>query len=198
MKPSDSALWARSRAGDTDAFGLLFDRHANLVYNYCLRRTGRRETAQDLLSIVFLEAWRRRDIELADGAVLPWLYGVATNVVRHQRRSERRFVAALGRLPRAGAEPDFTDGVDEIIDYEREAECAASRLRILPRAEQDAFALCVGMELSYEDAAIALGVPIGTIRSRMSRARARLRELNSGCGHKQGESTTSDDEQEAR
>jgi DNA-directed RNA polymerase specialized sigma24 family protein len=76
-----------SRAGDADAFGLLFDRHAKAIYNYCFRRIGSRATAQDLLSMVFLEAWRRRDKELPPDKVLPWLYGIATNVVRHQRRS---------------------------------------------------------------------------------------------------------------
>jgi RNA polymerase sigma-70 factor (ECF subfamily) len=59
---------------------------------------------------------------------------------------------------------------------------------MLPRREQDVFVLCVAMEVSYEDAALALGVPVGTVRSRLSRARARLLELDPGSGHKQGES----------
>jgi RNA polymerase sigma factor (sigma-70 family) len=189
MEPSDADLWARSRAGDADAFGLLFERHAKLIYNYCFRRIGSRSTAQDLLSIVFLEAWRRRDKALPPDKVLPWLYGIATNVVRHQRRSERRFAAALRRLPRAEAEPDFAGTADEHLDYERHAQQALGLLRALPAGEQDVFVLSVGMELSYEDAAVALGVPIGTVRSRLSRARARLRELDPGSGHEQGEST---------
>lgn len=189
MERSDDDLWARSRAGDADAFGLLYDRHARLIYNYCFRRVGNREAAQDLLSMVFLEAWRRRDKELPSDKVLPWLYGIATNVVRHQHRSERRFAAALSRLPAAQAEPDFAGAADEHLDYERQAQEALRRLGMLPKREQDVFVLCVGMELSYEDAAIALGVPVGTVRSRLSRARARLLELDPGSGHKQGEST---------
>jgi RNA polymerase sigma-70 factor (ECF subfamily) len=195
MEPSDADLWARSRAGDRDAFGLVFERHAKLIYNYCFRRIGNRATAQDLLSVVFLEAWRRRDKELPSDKVLPWLYGIATNVVRHQRRSERRFAAAMSRLPRPGAEPDFSGAVDEHLDYERQAEEALVLLRALPEREQDVFVLCAGMELSYEDAALALGLPVGTVRSRLSRARARLRELDPGSGHKQGENS---DLQEAR
>jgi RNA polymerase sigma factor (sigma-70 family) len=62
-------------------------------------------------------------------------------------------------------------------------------LRTLPQREQDVFVLCAGMELSYEDAAMALDLPVGTVRSRLSRARTRLRELDSGSGHEQGEST---------
>ena len=188
MEPSDADLWARSRAGDADAFGLLFDRHARLIYNYCFRRVGNRATAQDLLSMVFLEAWRRRDKELPPDKVLPWLYGIATNVVRHQRRSDRRFAAALSRLPAAETEPDFADNSAERLDYERLAKQALNLLKTLPQREQEVFVLCVGMELSYEDAALALDLPVGTVRSRLSRARARLRELNPGYGHEQGES----------
>jgi RNA polymerase sigma-70 factor (ECF subfamily) len=188
MEPSDADLWARSRAGDADAFALLFDRHARLIYNYCFRRVAKRETSQDLLSMVFLEAWRRRDKELPADKVLPWLYGIATNVVRHQRRSERRFAAALSRLPTGGAEPDFADAADERLGYERQAHEALRVLQTLPKREQDVFVLCVGMELSYEDAALALELPVGTVRSRLSRARARLRELDPGSGHMQSES----------
>lgn len=188
VEPSDAELWARSRAGHPDAFGVLFERHAKLIFNYCFRRIGNRETAREMLQVVFLEAWRRRDKELPPDKVLPWLYGIATNVVRNQRRSERRFAASLSRLPSAEAEPDFADRAVERLDYERQAEKAIGLLHALPRREQDVFVLCVGMELSYEDAAYALDIPIGTVRSRLSSARARLGELNPGSGHEQGES----------
>ena len=189
MKPSDSDLWAQSRVGDAEAFGALFERYARLIYNYCFRRVADRETAQDLLSIVFLEAWRHRRKELPADKVLPWLYGIATNVVRHQHRSQRRYAAALGRLPAAQPEPDFEGDADERLDYERQGQQALRSLGALPRREQDVFILCAGMELSYEDAALALGVPIGTVRSRLSRARAHLLELDVGSGHELGEGT---------
>jgi RNA polymerase sigma-70 factor (ECF subfamily) len=166
----------------------LFERHARLIYNYCFRRVGDRETAQDLLSIVFLEAWRRRDKSLPPDQVLPWLYGIATNVVRHQHRSERRFAAALRRLPPGSAELDFAPDSDERIEHERQAKEALGLLKKLPKREQDVFVLCVGMELTYEEVGVALGLPVGTVRSRLSRARARLRELDPRSGHKQGES----------
>jgi len=193
VEPSDADLWACSRAGDPDAFGRLFERHAKLIFNYCFRRIGHRETARDMLQVVFLEAWRRRDKELPPDKVLPWLYGIATNVVRNQRRSEHRFAAALSRLPRAEAESDFAESAGERLDYERQAQEALVLLRLLPKREQDVFVLCVGMELTYEDAAFALDVPIGTVRSRLSSARARLRELNSSTGHEQGESTSAEE-----
>lgn len=190
MEPSDADLWARSRAGDRDAFGALFDRHARVIYNYCFRRVGSWATAEDLLSAVFLEAWRRRDKELPANNVLPWLYGVATNVVRNQRRSERRFARALSRMPAAEQEADFAEDAQQRLSDEQQAQRALRLLGKLRGPEQDVFFLCAVMELGYEDAALALAVPIGTVRSRLSRARARLRELNSGIGHEQGESTT--------
>lgn len=188
MKRSDADLWACSRAGDADAFGLLFERYAKLIFNYCLRRIGNWATAQDMLSVVFLEAWRRRDKELPADKVLPWLYGIATNVLRNQRRSERRFATALSRLPSVEVEPDFAERAAERLDSEQQAREVLSLLRKLTKREQDVLFLCVGMELSYQDAAFALGVPIGTVRSRLSSARARFLELSSNFGHEQCES----------
>lgn len=187
VEPSDAELWARSRAGDPDAFGALFERHAKLIFNYCFRRIGNRETAREMLQIVFLEAWRRRSKELPPDKVLPWLYGIATNVIRNQRRSEGRLAAALSRLPATEVEPDLADRAAEHLDYERQAEKAIRLLHKLPKKEQEVFVLCVGMELSYEDAGFALDIPIGTVRSRLSSARARLGELISNYGHEQGE-----------
>jgi RNA polymerase sigma-70 factor (ECF subfamily) len=190
MEPSDASLWARSRAGDADAFALLFRRHAKAIYNYCFRRLGNWPAAEDMLSVVFLEAWRRREKELPEDKVLPWLYGIATNVIRNQRRSERRFVAALRRIPEPPPEATFTDGADERLDDEQQIRRALDLLAQLPRHEREVFALCAWMDLSYEDAALALDVPVGTVRSRLSRARRRLRELDSAIGHDEFTATT--------
>jgi RNA polymerase sigma-70 factor (ECF subfamily) len=139
--------------------------------------------AEDLLSLVFLEAWRRRDKQLPPGKVLPWLYGIATNVVRNRRRSERRFRAALAHLPPTASTPDFEEESDERLDDERRMKQALELLAQLPRREQDVFVLCAWTGLSYEDAALALGIPVGTVRSRLSRARQHLRELDPDGGH---------------
>jgi RNA polymerase sigma factor (sigma-70 family) len=190
MESPDSVLWSRSRAGNTTAFGLLFERHGKAIYNYCFRRVGDWAVAEDLLSIVFLEAWRRRDKELGPDKVLPWLYGIATNVVRNRRRSERRFAAALRRVPQPDSEPSFGELTDARIDDARQMERVLALVERLPKQEQDVFALCAWSGLTYEDAALALGVPIGTVRSRLSRARARLRELDPAFGHDQDESAS--------
>ena len=71
---SDDVLWERPRGGDAEAFTALFERHATVIYNYCFRRIAGWSAAEDLLSIVFLEAWRRRGKRLPPGKVLPWLY----------------------------------------------------------------------------------------------------------------------------
>jgi RNA polymerase sigma-70 factor (ECF subfamily) len=186
----DSTLWARARAGDADAFTALFRRHAKAIYNYCFRRLGDWSAAEDALSVVFLEAWRRRDTELPPDKVLPWLYGVATNVLRNRRRAERRHRAALARVPQPPAEADFAPDADERLDDERRMGQALSALSALPRREQDVFVLCAWLELSYADAALALDVPLGTVRSRLARARRRLGEPDRSAGHEQDETPT--------
>jgi RNA polymerase sigma-70 factor (ECF subfamily) len=172
---------------DVGGFAQLFQRHAKAIYNYCFRRTGDWAAAEDLLSIVFLEAWRRRDARVPPEKTLPWLYGIATNVVRNRRRSERRHAAALRRVPTPDAEEDFADQAAERIDDERRMRVALGLLSKLPLREQDAFVLCAWSGVSYEDAAFALGIPEGTVRSRLSRARRHLRELDSDFGHEEGD-----------
>ena len=169
---------------DSAAFGDLFERHANAIYNYCFRRVGDWATAEDLLSIVFLEAWRRRDANVPPDKIAAWLFGIATNVVLNQRRSQRRYAAALKRLPRPRAEP-FAEPVDERLDDERQMRKVLALIHRLPRHEQDVFALCAWFDFSYEDASVALEIPVGTVRSRLSRARARLRELEESFGHEE-------------
>jgi RNA polymerase sigma-70 factor (ECF subfamily) len=183
VEVDDSVLWSRARSGDSDAFGMLFERHGRTIYNYCFRRVGSWAVAEDLVSIVFLEAWRRVDKPLPKGKEVPWLLGIATNVVRNRRRSERRYAAALRRVQEPSAEPSFADDSDERIDDEEQMGRALSLLGRLPRREQEVFVLCAWSGLSYEDAAVALRMPVGTVRSRLSRARARLRELDPGIGH---------------
>ncbi|MDQ3778762.1 MAG: hypothetical protein M3310_07895, partial [Actinomycetota bacterium] len=96
MAVSDRELWRRAADGDAPAFGELYDRHADAIYNYCFRRCRDWAAAEDLTATVFLEAWRkRRRVAFdRDDAVLPWLYAVANNVERNHARRHRR----LGRF----------------------------------------------------------------------------------------------------
>jgi RNA polymerase sigma factor (sigma-70 family) len=156
---TDAELWRRAVDGDPDAFGVLFERHARPVYNYLFRRTADWALAEDLTSVVFLEAWRRRaDVRLDHETALPWLFGVATNVLRNRRRSQRRHRAALERIPRE-RDPGFADDTNARLDDERRMRSVLRSLAALPKREQDVIALCAWSELSYEEAALALGIP---------------------------------------
>ncbi len=146
-------------------------RHLRLL----LPAHGRRSSGRGPGSGGFLEAWRRRpDLNLARNAVRPWLFGVALNLLRNHRRSLRRYRAALGRLPRPRADADLGDELAARLDDERRAREALRHFQRLPRGERDVVALCAWAELSYDEAAKVLRVPVGTVRSRLARARARL------------------------
>jgi RNA polymerase sigma-70 factor (ECF subfamily) len=178
VSESDADLWARVNRGDRDAFALLFRRHSRTIYNYCFRRTGDWSQAEDLTSVVFLEAWRRREVELPADKIVPWLYGVATNVLRNSRRSLRRHDAALRRLPVGpGGRISIDDPAGRLED-ERRMRSILTQLATMPKRDQDVFVLCVWQDLTYEDAAVVLGIPVGTVRSRLSRVRRILREPN--------------------
>ena len=166
-------LWERARRGDDAAFGSLFDWYAQAIYGYCFRRTADQELAEDLMSVVFLEAWRRhRDVSPAN--VLLWLYGVATNVLRNQWRSTRRYRHALRRVPVLDRQEDFVDDLAERLDTETRMRDILALVRDLPELEQDVLALCIWQGLTSHEAAQALGVPEGTVRSRLHRAREHL------------------------
>jgi RNA polymerase sigma-70 factor (ECF subfamily) len=180
----DHTLWRRAAAGDGDAFGCLFERHASRIYNYCFRRTGDWARAEDLTSATFLVAWKScRRSPLQSESALPLLYGIATNVLRNQRRSLKRGREAFARLPLPRLEePDFADDTAERLDDSRKMHALLALFSQLPRREQDVIALCDWSDLSYDDTAAALGVPIGTVRSRLARGRDRLRELAGANG----------------
>ncbi|WP_327089121.1 RNA polymerase sigma factor [Nonomuraea sp. NBC_01738] len=177
----------RIRDGDREAFGGLFDEFARAVYNHAYRLTGDWSVAEDVVSLTFLEAWRLRGrIDPEGGSLRPWLLGVATNVARNVRRAARRHAEAMTRAPRAEPVADFADEVvGRIADAERVT--AVSRaFDGLRKAEQDVLSLCVGAGLDYAEAAEALGIPVGTVRSRLSRARKKL-ELAAGPRQVEGE-----------
>ena len=182
---SDESLLQASAGGDQRAFSELYERHARTIYNYLFRRLADWSEAEDLTVLVFLEAFRRRrEVVVVEGKLLPWLYGIATNVLRNRRRAlwrHRSLVAQLASQP----------GIEETPDVAARADAAAqmrsvlNRIARLPRQQQDVIALCVWSGLSYEEAAAALEVPVGTVRSRLARARASLAELEGLSRHEE-------------
>lgn len=176
MGDTDVLLWQRAVAGDADAFGDLYGRHSKAIYNYLFRRTGDWSEAEDLVGSVFLEAYRLRDTaRVDDGMIVPWLFGIATNLANNRARSRWRGRRLLERVRSEASVAPHDSGPGR---YEAQEQMRALLLRLgaLPREQQDVVALCLWSGLSYEDAATALSVPVGTVRSRLSRARTALAE----------------------
>ncbi|MFJ8132049.1 RNA polymerase sigma factor [Streptomyces hydrogenans] len=168
----------RFRAGDPSALGEAYDEHARVLFQYAYRMCGDRAAAEDVVSATFLEAWRCRGRVHAEGGSLrPWLLGIATNVLRGTAREARRRDAALARMPDRGVLPDFSDAVASRLADEERLRAARVALGRLRRREREVFGLVVWAGLDYATAGEALGIPVGTVRSRLSRARERLRSL---------------------
>lgn len=187
---SDGELWLRASTGDAEAFAGVFERHREPVRAYCARRSGSLDAADDLVSIVFLEAWRRRaDVELIYDSVLPWLYGVAGRTVQRRTRTmlrHRRLLDRLGSHAAVESEgssgdwvlDDHAEAVAARVDDERHLRQVTTALSRLGRLDQEVLLLCLWQELDTASAAIALQVPVGTVKSRLSRARARLQRAH--------------------
>ena len=176
---SDGELWRLAADGDGESFGEIFDRHAERVRAYCARMSGSLDAADDLVSMVFLEAWRRRDdVVLVDDEALPWLYGVARRIVQQRWRTAVRHRRALSRLPTYAVAVDHADEVAARLDDQESLRRLSDALALLRPAEREVLVLCVWQGLDYASASVALGVPIGTVRSRLSRARARLKDTH--------------------
>lgn len=183
-QPSDRELWQSVASEPDAAFGALFDRHASAVYNYCFRRSGDWAAAEDLMAATFLEAWRRRDdVQLAGDSLRPWLLGVATNLMRNHGRSKRRRDAALKRVTTDASQDGLADDVVARVDDERRMTELLRLISSMSLREREVIALVLWSGLSYEEASLALRVPVGTVKSRLSRARRRLVELTNARGH---------------
>jgi RNA polymerase sigma factor (sigma-70 family) len=170
---TDQALWRLIITGDTDAFRRLYERHAVAVQAFCLRRTADRGAAEEATSEVFLELWRRRQrLTVSGDSVRPLLLGIALNVLRHRWRIDRRHRATLTRLSQAVAgQGPAEDPAAETLEALTRARTIVERL---PWREAETLMLIAWGELSYEETASVLGIPIGTVRSRLARARERL------------------------
>ncbi|MEU4654820.1 RNA polymerase sigma factor [Streptomyces sp. NPDC023723] len=171
-------LRARIRAGDPEAFAELYEEYARFVYNYAYRLTGNWSTAEEVMGDTFLDAWRGRDqVDPDRGTLRPWLLGIATNKARNANRGTGRRLAFLARRLEPEAVADFADETVGRVDDARRLAAVRQAMGRLRQTEREVLALCVWSGLDYPQAAQALGVPVGTVRSRLSRARARLRRL---------------------
>jgi RNA polymerase sigma factor (sigma-70 family) len=172
-EPPDATLIAQSGI-EPERFGVVFDRHAPAIYGYIARRLGR-DVADDLVAETFLIAFRQRaGYDSAQPDARPWLYGIATRLVSRHRRGEVRFFRAIART---GVDP-AAGPVDEEAVRRASAQAVrrelAAALAALSAADRDALLLFTE-GLAYAEVAAALGVPVGTVSSRIARARRKVK-----------------------
>ena len=181
MEESDGCVIADSleRPG---TFGVIFDRHGSTLLRFLARRVNPAE-AEDLLGEVFRIAFERRStFEQDRDSARPWLYGIAANLVAKHYRSETRRLRAMAK---ASADRQLAEDPAEravaAVDASSRWSRVVDAIGTLPEAERQVLLLFAWEELSYEEIALALCVPVGTVRSRLSRGRARLASLALDC-----------------
>lgn len=174
----DAWDWPLVVDGDHAAFERVFDRHADLIYRFVRRRSGDVDLAEEIVSQVFLEVWRQRKrVRLLDGSLRSWMLGVASNLVRRHWRSLERGRRAVARLPDPTTVRDHADEVADRADGQRRLEELRVQLERMPHEQVEALLLWAWEELSYDEIAQVLEVPVGTVRSRLSRSRKRLNDF---------------------
>ncbi|AEV81088.1 RNA polymerase sigma70 factor [Actinoplanes sp. SE50] len=178
-EPDDAAIILRSHRAPEE-FAALFDRHAPHIHRYLARRLGD-QVADDLVAETFLTAFRRRDTFWpGPHDARPWLYGIATNLVAQHRRDEAR---ALRLRHAVAPDPDSFCHADQVAaDVTAAAlrDALTAALATLADGDRDVLLLIAQEELTYEQVAVALDIPVGTVRSRLHRARTALKAALGG------------------
>lgn len=170
---TDDATLIKASRREPDRFAEIFERHAEEIYRYIARRLGP-DSGNDLMSETFLRAFRQRekyDSRFTDAR--PWLYGIATNLIRRHRRSEVRFYRAIARTGIDPAAEPVLEAVDDRLSAESLRRPLAAALARLNAGERDVLVL-LSAGLAYKEVAQALDVTVGTVSSRMNRARKKM------------------------
>ncbi|MEV0994268.1 RNA polymerase sigma factor [Nonomuraea sp. NPDC050202] len=176
-RPADSELIRRSERVP-EIFAELFDRHAAALRRYVARRLGE-SLADDVVSDAFLAAFRRRrHYDTSHPDARPWLYGIAARLIKRHRRVEVRLYRALARTGVDEITEPYADRIDDRVAAQQAGLAAA--LADLPAADREVLLLVAWADMTYEDVALALNIPIGTVRSRLHRARVRTRRALGG------------------
>lgn len=172
---ADDSMIIEESASRPDRFGAIFDRHAAHIHRYLARRLGT-EVADDLVAETFLIAFRQRDrYDPQRRDARPWLYGIATNLVAQHGRQQARWHRLWRSVP---VERDVWCHAEQVAD---DVTARATRRALtdalgrLPAGDRDVLLLVAWEELTYDQVAAALGIPVGTVRSRLNRARRKVR-----------------------
>jgi RNA polymerase sigma factor (sigma-70 family) len=188
--PTDAEIIAWS-AADPNRFAEIFDRHAREILRYVHARLGP-DLAEDVVADTFLTAFRKRhQYDRTRPSAGPWLYGIATREIARHRRGEVRRQRALARSWAVGdgvaATGEFAQQAADRVAAERLRPQLAATLAALAPAERDLLLLIAWAGLTYEQTAQALGLPVGTVRSRLSRLRAKIRSMPGAATLRLGE-----------
>jgi RNA polymerase sigma-70 factor (ECF subfamily) len=171
------------RQNDGNAFAEIYDMHRERVFGQALRLVRNSHDAEDITALVFLELWRRRqEVDPADKTVIGWLL-VATNfVVRNFERTTRRHRDAMSKIPPPADSPDQAPAIDAALDAGPARSAIGKAFLRLSHHDQDILTLCVLEELNEAQVSAALGIARGTVKSRLSRAKARLAKIVRASG----------------
>jgi RNA polymerase sigma factor (sigma-70 family) len=176
--PESDAKLIEASIDTPESFSLLFTRHAGGLHRYMVKRVGR-APAEDLVGDTFVTAFQSRDrYDLGIADARPWLFGIATNLARHYWRSEeRRFERERVAAATVNKAEDVSETAISNAFFHDQAEPIAHALAQIDDLYLDVLLLVAGPGFSYDEVALALGIPVGTVRSRLSRGRQQLREL---------------------
>lgn len=174
--PGDGELLFRLSRGDEPAYRMLHDRHEAPVYRMSLVLMRTTWDAEEVAATAFFELWRKRDkVRVVDDSVLPWLLATTSFAAKNSLRARRRYQRLLNRIPHSGDVPDHADEVGRAMDSMKISAHVRDALLQLNTRDSSVIVLCVIHELPTAEAAVVLGVPEGTVKSRLSRVKARLR-----------------------
>jgi len=165
LEPRSDAQVIRRSLSDPPAFGAIFERHFDALHGYARRRIGA-DLAEEIATETFTRAFDRRrtfDFHYADAR--PWLLGIAANLLRRHWRTERRRLEAYARAADRESPPPHDLARADVV----------AALDELSRDERETLFLFAVADLSYEEIALGLAIPVGTVRSRLARARGRVR-----------------------
>jgi RNA polymerase sigma factor (sigma-70 family) len=178
---SDAAAMGASLS-DPEAFAAVFERHYRGVHRYLARRLGT-DLADELAAEVFAVAFaKRRRYDRSHPDARPWLLGIATHLARHHWRREERELRAYARTGRDPSAPAADEGAAGRADSRAAGPALAAALAALPREERDVLLLYAWEELGYPEIATALQIAPGTVKSRLHRARGRVRRSLAAAG----------------